>query len=1483
MLSRLPYRILRYATPSQSSAPRNSTNEVPLRQSALRNAAFLFAIQHGARFIFDAYPPDDDLDLTSWAKEIFSSMVLGTSVGLVLDGHSYSFPTSVPGAPTPRVLNPYAHFGRSDLWAKGYDVHGSDEQHHQQHLRYRVCEIRQPSMEMFLDVWDGGPADLIAPPVTVPSGVLAPYGSRNVLYTRDAFWGLALFPGGETNSSTTPKLSSNLARALWNHALLGVTLDAGGVRFSLLPGTQGVSSNRSNSILSRVYSEEDLSTTADLKAYIATLTSRVLRWRCRSTTLLPCLSQLASDFLATSLLTPEDAEFMDSWVADLRRVRYLPPPTLPWSPRPPPRPSGPCIHPPHHHHRQVHDPPLPHPTTLTFHPIPLQKPTITMPSPVKVTIARFHRDAALLDWSVGSERTKEEVALVEDTLTEDRLLSDATSKDEGREENQSRKAAESADEDADKKDEDEEEVTENPLGMELASTRTFLGDIADHLCPGFAPLASPLLPHRPSNLKMEDVLLVVWFPRPPRYDLLPALELLRTRHFPNALFCGPPHRALPSMLSRFDVHTSPSFLTASSRSDCLLTALEMGYRVGEDGSLLLVEESALPIPWNLAERNRSLIWFRSEEEEVRSKRSPRETEKKSWDGGDFGGKRSYFRGPEESVIAAAEGLASALRFLARLMGVRPNPHLHPHHHPMEEIDHEDTSWGRMPGNNTNSTSPTNVTIEVDYINETSVVAQEKTDVESTTVFEREISIGEKLNYTDEIPAVVEEIKVTEFEEAIKPVVEHEETPTLEYKEPTLVEYTEPPTVEKQDEDGETSQTEINAENKEKETPLEAEVKREEGDHVEHVTSQVVVKDDHDETTENPHVEERKEEVIPEAEEEIEVKNFKDGEIQEGDSLVRQQQDGEATDKEQVDEIENKRNHEELKENVEDTAKEPLPPSTEEEHVENITDGKLESTVKDSSEVNNNSNSDTMNREDGAGSTDVKHEKSSEEEHTDIPEKVHFDSDGVQHEDTPAIEYSEPPEMELFETIKVDPFKVNETLDVHTIDEVSPNLPDVPEIELNLDANKTVISDTPIVKGEPEVSTDWPPIPNVTLIPWNDNDTKFDLPANSSSSDWVTSADAEEILSSITMIENTHENDTEIREKKEESATEFFINPNVNFTTITEEPTNISVEHSFEIKSPELYDDEKIEEEPVGDGEQSLLEQDTLLSYKGVEEIPQFVGLPSSTVKSHGKSLEASLSESASFEEERRRRKRDSYSYSMDGFKEQFSRARETFDDVVDESSAIRMRLNRSLQEIAELFAELASSFPEDADAVLREEGIPEVVSYPSPHYGLDHTDFRHLHCVFSAMDDDEEEDWGDSDSLHFEPCTILRRFFLRLYYSHQSENSMLHLLRLATTRGSAPIFHLPMRLQRELHLTASLLLSQGFPEEAVLPLLVYGLAGEKGWVNLRKSSFEQTDGVFPMFDDTADFIHPSNLRVIPEEPRIKSVFCLKFLLRVLDG
>lgn len=108
-------------------------------KESLRNVGYLYAMQHGARHIFDAYPETylaAQVDLETFKREIhhqLQSLALNVALGLVSERPYVK-----------RVQNPYSHFGRPDLWTEGF--RRNNQRYIHNHI-YRICEVRPPSIE----------------------------------------------------------------------------------------------------------------------------------------------------------------------------------------------------------------------------------------------------------------------------------------------------------------------------------------------------------------------------------------------------------------------------------------------------------------------------------------------------------------------------------------------------------------------------------------------------------------------------------------------------------------------------------------------------------------------------------------------------------------------------------------------------------------------------------------------------------------------------------------------------------------------------------------------------------------------------------------------------------------------------------------------------------------------------------------------------------------------------------------------------------------------------------------------------------------------------------------------------------------------------------------------------------------------------------------------------------------------------------------
>lgn len=101
-----------------------------------------------------------------------------------------------------------------------------------------------------------------------------------------------------------------------------------------------------------------------------------------------------------------------------------------------------------------------------------------------------------------------------------------------------------------------------------------------------------------------------------------------------------------------------------------------------------------------------------------------------------------------------------------------------------------------------------------------------------------------------------------------------------------------------------------------------------------------------------------------------------------------------------------------------------------------------------------------------------------------------------------------------------------------------------------------------------------------------------------------------------------------------------------------------------------------------------------------------------------------------------------------------------------------------------------------------------------------------------------------------------------------------------------PLYYIPKKDQLKFYLLSNLMLQHGVTDEIAVPLILAGLSAENEWVRLTKSTFSaskslQGDGM-ASFNGDATVLYPVDLPTITTDPRYKKVFCLKYMLRVLQ-
>ncbi|XP_042495852.1 probable glycosyltransferase STELLO2 [Macadamia integrifolia] len=288
-------------------------DHLPYDSYIRKNVGYLFAIQHGAKTIFDADDRgeviDGDLgkhfDLELTGKEARQEPIL-----------QYSHEN-----PNRTVVNPYIHFGQRSVWPRGLPLENVGELAHeefytevydgkqfiQQGISNGLPDVdsvfyftRKSGLEAFDIRFDEH-----APKVALPQGMMVPLNSFNTIFHSSAFWGLML----PVSVST---MASDVLRGYWAQRLLW---EIGGHTVVYPPTV-----HRYDRIEAYPFSEEK-----DLHVNVGRLIKFLISWRSSKHRLFEKILQLSYAMAEEGFWTELDVKFTAAWLQDLLAVRYQQP------------------------------------------------------------------------------------------------------------------------------------------------------------------------------------------------------------------------------------------------------------------------------------------------------------------------------------------------------------------------------------------------------------------------------------------------------------------------------------------------------------------------------------------------------------------------------------------------------------------------------------------------------------------------------------------------------------------------------------------------------------------------------------------------------------------------------------------------------------------------------------------------------------------------------------------------------------------------------------------------------------------------------------------------------------------------------------------------------------------------------------------------------------------------------------------------------
>ncbi|CAN4110328.1 unnamed protein product [Withania somnifera] len=297
----------------QASLGFRVTDFLPYDSYLRKSVGYLFAIQHGAKRIFDA----DD------RGEVIGGD-LGKHFDLELDGATskqqrilqYSLEIE-----NKTVVNPYIHFGQRSVWPRGLPLESVGFVNHEefytevsggrQYIQQGISNGLPDVDSVFYSTRKVGleALDIIfdehAPKVALPQSLMVPINSFNTLFHYNAFWSLML----PVSVST---MASDVLRGYWAQRLLW---EIGGFVVVYPPTI-----HREDKVEAYPFSEEK-----DLHVNVGRLIKFLVSWRSEKQMLFDKILELSHSMALEGFWNENDVKFTAAWLQDLAAVGYQQP------------------------------------------------------------------------------------------------------------------------------------------------------------------------------------------------------------------------------------------------------------------------------------------------------------------------------------------------------------------------------------------------------------------------------------------------------------------------------------------------------------------------------------------------------------------------------------------------------------------------------------------------------------------------------------------------------------------------------------------------------------------------------------------------------------------------------------------------------------------------------------------------------------------------------------------------------------------------------------------------------------------------------------------------------------------------------------------------------------------------------------------------------------------------------------------------------
>ncbi|PKA66945.1 hypothetical protein AXF42_Ash003602 [Apostasia shenzhenica] len=288
---------------------------LPYASYVRKSAGYLFAIQHGAKVIFDA---DDRAEIIGSDMSRHFDLDLDAAAGASA-GYSVLLQYERAIDINRTVVNPYVHFGQRSVWPRGLplesvrkvdheefytEVRGG-RQYIQQGLSNGLPDVdsvfyftRRSSTSEPFDIH----FDENAPKIALPQGLMVPVNSFNTIFHSQAFWALML-------PVSVSSMASDVIRGYWAQRLLW---EIGGY-VAVYPPTI----RRKDKAKAYPFAEEK-----DLHVNVGRLIEFLVSWRSNKANFFDRILDLSLAMAIEGFWTQKDVELTAAWLQDLLAVGY---------------------------------------------------------------------------------------------------------------------------------------------------------------------------------------------------------------------------------------------------------------------------------------------------------------------------------------------------------------------------------------------------------------------------------------------------------------------------------------------------------------------------------------------------------------------------------------------------------------------------------------------------------------------------------------------------------------------------------------------------------------------------------------------------------------------------------------------------------------------------------------------------------------------------------------------------------------------------------------------------------------------------------------------------------------------------------------------------------------------------------------------------------------------------------------------------------